>query len=102
MLTDRQREILHRIHRLHQCFWVFAAGAVIAPLAVGELWPGPAASRVMVAMVLAAIVCAGAGSFTVCPRCLRLFHSFGSFIGDRCQVCGLSCRNPDHSPDWPG
>ncbi|HYB90357.1 MAG TPA: hypothetical protein VEC38_04850 [Candidatus Binataceae bacterium] len=102
MLTERQRAILHRIHRLHQCFWFFAAAAIVAPLVVAEIWPAPAASSVMVAMVLAAIVCAGTASFTICPRCQHLFHSFGTFIGDRCQVCALSCRNPDDSPDWSG
>jgi hypothetical protein len=100
-LTEREREILGRINRLHHLFWTLVAGALVAPVPVAIVMPPSAAAYLGLALALGALACAVAASFATCPLCGSLFHSRGTglaeFRSGRCQKCGANCRNPDQT-----
>ncbi len=101
-IPAREREILRRISRLHQVFWLLVAGALVAPLPVAIVMPAGTAAYLGMVLALSALFCAVAASRATCPRCGSLFHSRGTglaeFRSGRCQNCRTSCRNPDESP----
>jgi hypothetical protein len=98
-LTDREREILRRINRLHQLFWIMLAGALVAPVPIAIVMPASTAAYLGLVLSLGALACVVAASYATCPVCGSLFHSRGTglaeFRSGRCQKCGASCRNPD-------
>jgi hypothetical protein len=101
-IPAREREILHRISRLHQVFWLLVAGALVAPVPVAVVMPPFAAAYLGLILALGALFCAVAASRAACPRCGSMFHSRGTglaeFRSGRCQNCKTSCRNPDEPP----
>jgi hypothetical protein len=101
-IPPREREILHRIGRLHNFFWLLVAGALVAPLPIAIVMPPLAAAYVGFILALGALMCAIAASRAACPRCGGMFHSRGTglaeFRSGRCQSCGANCRNPDEPP----
>jgi hypothetical protein len=101
-VPTREREILRRINRLHQVFWLLVAGALVAPLPVAIVMPPGMAAYLGLVLALSALFCAVAASRATCPRCGSMFHSRGTglaeFRSGRCQQCGANCRNPDEPP----
>lgn len=99
LIPPREREILRRISRLHQLFWLLVAGALIAPVAIAIEMPAFAAVYVGLVLALGAMFCAVAASRLTCPRCGSMFHSRGTGLAEfrtgRCRNCGANCRNPD-------
>lgn len=98
-IPPREREILRRINRLHQVFWLLVAGALVAPIAIAVEMPAFVAAYLGLILALGATFCAVAASRATCPRCGSMFHSRGTglaeFRSGRCQNCGANCRNPD-------
>jgi hypothetical protein len=98
-IPAREREILRRLNRLHQVFWLLVAGALVAPVPVAMVLPAGMAAYLGMVLALSALFCAVAASRATCPRCGSLFHSRGTglaeFLSGRCQNCRTSCRNPD-------
>jgi hypothetical protein len=101
-IPAREREILRRLNRLHQVFWLLVAGALVAPVPVAIVMPPYLAAYLGLILALSALFCAVAASRATCPRCGSLFHSRGTglaeFRSGRCQNCKTSCRNPDEPP----
>jgi hypothetical protein len=101
-IPAREREILRRLNRLHQVFWLLVAGALVAPVPVAVVMPPAIAAYLGLILALSALLCAVAASRATCPRCGSMFHSRGTglaeFRSGRCQNCKTSCRNPDEPP----
>jgi hypothetical protein len=98
MLSERQRAILRRIHRLHRLIWLLLMAAVVLPAIALQTSFESLAPQTAVAFAIAAIVCITVGANTICPRCGDFFHSrraIAAFFTERCASCRLSCRNPE-------
>jgi drug/metabolite transporter (DMT)-like permease len=98
MLSERQRVILRRIHRLHQLIWVLLGSAIVVPILMLGTSSASLAPQAGVALAIAAAVCVTISANTICPRCGAFFHSgrvIGEIFTERCESCRLSCRNPD-------
>jgi hypothetical protein len=98
MLSDRQRAILLRIHRMHQLIWLLLIATLVLPILMLETSLASFAPQTGVGLAIAAGICITIGANTICPKCGGFFHSgrgIAEVFTERCESCGLNCRAPD-------